>query len=70
MKKGDAEFHDLMGQFEKNMKQLIYGHEIDRVPENDKIPAGIFYNDGHVNTLFHAYMLGYEYAKCLARLES
>ena len=69
MKKGDKEFYELMAQFEKNMKELIYGHKIDRVSKNDKVPAGIFYDDGYVNTLFHAYMIGYENAKCLVRLE-
>ena len=68
MKKGDKEFSELMEQFEKNMKELIYGHSIDRVSKADKVPAGIFYNDGYVNTLFHTYMLGYENAKCLTRL--
>lgn len=68
MKKGDKEFCELMFQFEKDMKQLIYGHKTDRVSNDEKVPAGIFYNDGYVNTLFHSYMLGYEYSKCLTRL--
>ena len=68
MKKGDKEFYELINQFEKDMTQLIYGHDLDRVSNEDRVPAGIFYNDGYVNTLFHSYMLGYEYSKCLARL--
>ena len=69
IKKGDKEFYELMIQFEKDMPKLIYGHKIERVGKNEKVPTGIFYHDGYVNTLFHTYMHGYEYAKCLARLE-
>ena len=68
MKKGDKEFCELMEQFEKNIKELIYGHEMDRVSKEDKVPSGIFYNDGYINTMFHVYMMGYENAKCLTRL--
>ncbi len=67
MKKDDKEFYELQLQFEKNVKELIYGHKIDRVSKDDKVPSGIFYNDGYVNTLFHSYMHGYEYAKCKMR---
>jgi hypothetical protein len=61
----DKEFYELRNQFEKDMKQLIYGHRLDRA---NNIPTGNFYDDGYVNTLFHSYMLGYENAKCLSRL--
>ena len=64
----DKEFYELREQFEKDMKNLIYGHKLDRASKN--CPVGIFYDDGYVNTLFHTYMLGYETAKCWARLES
>jgi hypothetical protein len=62
----DKEFYELRKQFEKDMKQLIYGHGLDRASSN--VPTGVFYDDGYVNTLFHSYMLGYESAKCFARI--
>jgi hypothetical protein len=66
----DKEFYDLRNQFEKSVKALTYVHSrsLDRVSKNEKVPTGIFYNDGYINTLFHVYMLGYENAKCLARV--
>lgn len=66
MKVGDKEFYELMEQFEKNMKDLTYGHEVIRDKTDIK---GVWYEDGHVNTLFNTYMHGYEYAKSIARLE-
>ncbi len=69
MRCGDREFHELREQFEKNMKELIYGHKVDRVHKDAKVPAGEFYNDGYVNKLFHAYMMGYEFAKCVNGVE-
>ena len=67
MKVNDHEFYILREQFEKNVKELIYGHKMDRVSKDDKVPVGIFYNDGYVNTLFHVYMHGYSFGKCVER---
>lgn len=66
MKTGDKEFYELMNQFERNMKELTYGHEVIR--DNAGI-KGVWYTDGYVNTMFNTYMYGYEYAKSVARLE-
>lgn len=64
---GTKEFYELMDQFEKDVKKIIYGHKIKR--ENIKdVPAGVFYTDGYVNTMFQSYMHGYQNAKCLARI--
>ncbi len=63
MKKGDKEFYELQEQFEKTMKELIYGHKLDKVAKDAKVPAGEFYNDGYVNKMFHAFMHGYSYSK-------
>jgi len=62
MRKGDKEFCDLMTQFEKNVKEITYGHNVERDKSGIK---GVWYTDGYINTLFDAYMHGYEYAKCL-----
>jgi hypothetical protein len=62
--RGTKEFYELQAQFEKVIVDEIYGHKIERVGKDDNAPARYFYNDGFVNTLFHAYMLGYQHAKC------
>lgn len=64
MKTGDKEFCELMAQFEKNVKDITYGHEITRDTSGIK---GIWYTDGQVNTLFDAYMHGYEFGKLVGR---
>jgi len=63
MEAGSKEFHEMRDQFEKDIKNVIYGHHMDRVGKDDKVPASQFYNDGTVNKLFHSYMLGYGHAK-------
>lgn len=63
------EFHEVREQFEKDAKNLMYGHQLDRVSQDDKVPAGVFYNDGLVNQFFQFYMAGYAYAKALHRLD-
>ena len=70
MKKGDKEFYELQEQFEKDINKSGHGQNcrLDKVSKNEKVPEGIFYNDGYTNALFHAYMMGYENAKCLSRL--
>ena len=65
MKAGDKEFYDLREQFEKNMKEITYGHSLERDTSGIK---GVWYADGYVNTLFNTYMYGYEYAKSIARM--
>lgn len=53
-------------QFEKGLKSdclPIYGHKVERVGKDEKVPTGIFYQDGQVNMLFHAYMLGYSHGR-------
>jgi len=71
MKKGDKEFYELQKQFEKVINKIGHGqtyYRLDKTSQNDKVPEGIFYNDGYTNAMFHAYMMGYENAKCLSRL--
>ncbi len=58
---GTKAFYDLQAQFEKDAKEVIYGHKIERVGRNEKVPKGIFYQDGYVNTLFQMYMRGYQH---------
>ena len=57
------EFYELMAQFEKDMK---YG-QLKR-EEKKMWPRKVYYCNGEVNNLFKIYMLGYQNAKCLARL--
>jgi len=66
--RGTKEFYDIQNQFEKDIKSIIYGHEIERVVKGEAVPVDVFYHDGYVNTLFHAYMLGHQNAKCLSRM--
>ncbi len=66
MKKGDKEFYELQAQFERDVSNITYGHRYDR-ETGKNLPRGIFYQDGAINQLFQAYMMGYEYAKSLAR---
>jgi hypothetical protein len=65
MSTGTKEFYELMEQFEKNMKNITYGHNVIRDTSGIK---GVWYTDGHVNTIFDAYMHGYEYGKLTERL--
>lgn len=53
------EFHDLRGQFEKDVQTYIYGHKIEREGKQSKN----FYTDGYVDMLFRLYMQGYVYRK-------
>lgn len=68
MKKGDKEFSELQAQFEKDIKATrVYSARLDRESKDLK---QAFYQDGMVDKLFRAYMLGYEYAKSLSRLDA
>jgi len=64
--RGTKEFDELMEQFEKNVKEITYGHSIKRECRHSKTPKSVFYEDGHINELFHAYMLGYTFHKSLS----
>ena len=68
--KGTKEHYELMGQFEKDAKNLFYGHKVERVGRDEKVPANQFYHDGYVNNMFIAYMAGYQLHKCIANMES
>jgi hypothetical protein len=61
------EFHELRLQFEKDMKASSFcRYSLER--DESGASKHYFYNDGNTNALFHAYMLGYQNAKCLMRL--
>ena len=71
MKKNDMEFLNLMREFEKAIRAGPFtNYSLDRVSKDDKVPTGIFYNNGSVNQLFHAYMMGYMLAKCLRNIDA
>jgi hypothetical protein len=61
---GSKEFFDIMNQFEKDVQKITYGHSFDRAPlSKEEYIKGSFYNDGYVNTLFEAYLLGYAFKR-------
>jgi len=64
---GTKEFYELMNMFERETKQLMYGHRVERYTREEKehIPANQFYTDGFVNDMFQAFMSGYQYRKAL-----
>jgi hypothetical protein len=63
------EFEELRKQFEKDAKDLFYGHKVERYGRGEDVPAGQFYQDGFVNNMFVAYMHGYAFHKSIANLE-
>ena len=71
MKVGTKEFYELQEHFERDCKNIpgLYGKKIIRENKSDNLPAGIFYTDGQVNMLFHAYMIGYSSGKLVERLQ-
>jgi hypothetical protein len=66
MKKGSKEFEELRQQFESDIPRMpIYvGGKIEREAKDS--PA--YYTNGKLNDLFNVYILGYQCAKCLARM--
>lgn len=54
------EFHDLRYEFEKTFKS----ERLDREPK-ELNKRQIFYQDGHVNTLFNAYLEGYQLGRVI-----
>lgn len=63
--RGTKEFYELQKQFEKDVKKITYGHKIQRENNPEIIPKDVFYQDGYINTLFLAYMHGYQLHKAL-----
>ena len=67
----DKEFFNLMNEFEKAIKAGPFSnYNLDRVSKEDRVPKDVFYNNGNVNQLFHAYMMGYGFAKCLRNIDA
>ena len=66
MKAFDLEFNDLVKQFEKDYRG--YGR-MDKEKDVAITKKGEFYQDGHINELFQAYMKGYALRDCIARLD-
>lgn len=63
--RGTKEFYELMAQFEKDMSSpdcSIYVYDFSRSKEGPS-----FYDNGQTNSLFYAYMLGYQFSKCLSQ---
>jgi hypothetical protein len=67
MKRNDKEFLELMYQFEKDVRTWpVYTTKDFRRCKSEYA----FYENGNINDLFHAYMAGYQHAKCLAKCDS
>jgi len=67
MKRSDKEFNDLMDQFEKDLDTMsVY---VGATPVREKGRSAYYTNDT-INKLFIGYLNGYQYAKCLARMNS
>ena len=71
MSYGDTEFYEVQAQFEKGLKATnsVYvsaSHKFEKVHRDDRarLPKSIFYQNGEVNSLFHAFMSGYGFAVC------
>jgi len=66
MKANDKEFYELMYQFEKDMKKspIYISGNCDRAKPIDLNKRNV-YNNGQVNQLFFAYMLGYANGKSI-----
>lgn len=69
MRVGNKEFHEMRNQFEKDVEKNLYGCRLDRDKRGGKTPSSVFYQDGATNQMFQAYMMGYENAKCLVRMD-
>ena len=67
--RGTKEFHELMDKFEKDARDLFYGHTVER-DKGENLPASVFYTDGFLNTIFHAYVMGYQLRKSISQLEA
>lgn len=66
MKKGSKEFEELRKQFELSLSAMpVY---IGAKPERENKECSAYYTNGIINSLFVAYMNGYQSAKCLARM--
>ena len=57
------EFYDLMAQFEKDA-----GHYNFEKENKKMFCKQVYYCNGEVNNLFKMYFMGYQSAKCMARL--
>lgn len=67
LKRGSEEFYRLMEQFEKEGKNAFYGR-LTREPR-DQWEHRCYYQDGRVNELFEAYMMGYQLRRSVENLE-
>jgi len=69
MKLLSKEFYNLMQSFEKDIKMMpIHSYRIDR-EDKESMSKGFYYQDDTVNKLFIGYIHGYQYAKCMQRID-
>ena len=64
--RGTKEFYEMRDQFEKGLKTIPGAPSaVGRVSREDadNVPKNVFYNNGLINQLFLAYMLGYSNGK-------
>jgi len=66
-----AEFAEMRNSFEKWIKSdqcKIYTSRNISWAKRNEVPSHIWYNDGHINSLFLAFMNGYSLKECLSRI--
>ena len=63
------ELIDLMNVFENVSGSLFYGHRVERYGRNGNVPVSEFYKDGFVNSMFRAFMSGYQLHKSISNLD-
>jgi len=63
MKRGTKELYEVRNQFEKAIKDGVFGYISSDLTKDD-FNNTTFYANSQVNTAFRVYMAGYAAAKC------
>lgn len=69
MKRGDKEFYDIMAAFEKSAGRLCGVGRLDKEAK-ELWGKRHYYQDGHTNNLFVAYLEGYALGHAVGYVES
>jgi hypothetical protein len=72
MKTGSKEFIELMSDFERLIKSGTIYLSSTRLDKEEKElwKRGYYYQNGELNSVFKGFILGYQNAKCLARMDA
>lgn len=69
MKAYDNEFDMLMNHFEKMVKDVDSPFYMPMLHRSSRNQTRTFYDNGSTDSFFKMFLCGYEYAKCLHRLD-